>query len=65
MSNRVVKKVVGGDQDLKLTPDSEDEIPVSFGAAGGRPVRNAYELVRKRKQFVKFKISLDVKLFVI
>lgn len=46
MSNRVIKKVIG-DSDLnKVSPDSEDEVPVSFGASGGR-ARNPYALVRK------------------
>lgn len=45
MSNRVIKKVFGDSDLQKVSPDSEDEKPVSFGASGNRLVRNPYELV--------------------
>ncbi|CAL8100993.1 unnamed protein product [Orchesella dallaii] len=48
MSNRVVKKVYGDkDKELKVSPDSEDEVPVAFGASAVRAARNPYELLNE------------------
>jgi hypothetical protein len=46
MSTRLFKKVYGND-DLKASPESEDEQPVAFASTkkGHQQVRNAYELV--------------------